>query len=478
MLDMIKDKIWNLLKEKEISLAMIFDGEGRILWHKGRHIIGRDVFEGDGFCKSYIHETLENPTRLEIEDVIKSDAQSLSRSAVTLLVKSVVIHPIAGGFFLYLDSGKKASFSESDRISFRILGELLEQIIQQVRKEADDTGLTGKSPALQAIREQVVKYSLEEDPVLLNGETGVGKNHIAGLIHRYSGRKGKFVVVDTPNIQDNLFESKLFGHKKGAFTDAKFDKVGLVQEAEGGTLFFDEITEVPVDVQAKLLRFLDTKSFYVLGESTERQADVRIIAATNRDLEEAVAEKEFRRDLYYRLNVLEIGIPPLRERKEDVRNLVEQHLDLLRGKELGEGFWEVVLSYTWPGNVREVFNFMKRAGIMLDAPVTGAKVRPMLKMGGGAPGVDSGRGDRLNLIRERIANGESFWDALWRPFIDRDLDRETVKEVLRGYYIDSSHNFRRMLTVLNVDTDDYRKFMSLLYKYKIDPRHDARAPDS
>jgi transcriptional regulator with PAS, ATPase and Fis domain len=479
MFEVIKDKIWNLLKEKEISLAMIYDKEGKILWHKGREIQGKDVFSGYGFCKSYIKESLKTPARIDVEDYIKSNSEELSESAEALMVKSIIIHPFNRKFFLYIDSGKKEFFTEKDRISFRVLGEILEQVILQIEKETDDYEITGKSKAIKRIRDLVVTYSLEGEPVLLSGETGVGKNHIAGLIHRYSGRKGKFVIVDTPNISDNLFESKLFGHKKGAFTDAKFDKTGLVEEAANGTLFFDEITEVPRDVQAKLLRFIDTKKFYTLGESTEKEADVRIIAATNKDLQQAVEDKEFRKDLYYRLNVLEIQVPPLHERKEDIKNLVLQNQMLLRGKEIGKGFWDVVYLYHWPGNVRELLNILKRAGIMLKSPITGEKISSIINMNGNEKVnpfkkdvYGNGNGNKtINKIRDALRrSNESFWELIWRPFIDRDLDRDTVKHILKTFYTENSHSFKKMTGCLNVHENDYKKFMSLIYKYKIDPR--------
>jgi transcriptional regulator with PAS, ATPase and Fis domain len=472
MIEMVKDKIWDLLKEKKISLAMIYDKEGKILWHKGREIEGKDVYTGMGFCKSYIEESLKKPRRIDVEDYIKSNPKELSKSAKTLLVKSIMIQPIARRFFLYIDSGIKEFFTESDRLSFRILGELLEQVIVQVQKEADVSGLTGKSKQIEQIRDQVVKYSLEEEPVLLTGETGVGKNHIAGLIHRYSGRKGKFVIVDTPNISDNLFESKLFGHKKGAFTDAKFDKTGLVQEAAYGTLFFDEITEVPLEVQAKLLRFMDTRKYYVLGESTEKEVDVRIIAASNRNLPGAVKNKEFREDLYYRLNVLEIEILPLRQRKKDIKNLILENQILLRGKEIGPGFWDAVNNYHWPGNVRELLNILKRTGIMLESPITGEKISSLLNIETkkSPPGREDKGSTKIKEIREKIESGESFWEVIWRPFIDRELDRDTVKSILYYFYTDSSHRFINLVKRLNIDENDYQKFMSLLYKYKIDPR--------
>ncbi len=474
MFEVIKDKIWNLLKEKEISLAMIYDREAKILWHKGREITGKDVHTGTGFCRSYIRESLENNRPIDYEDFIWSTPQRLSKSAVKLVLKSVIIHPVNRKFFLYVDSGTKKEFTESDRASIKTLGELLESVILQVREDAGVSGITGDSSVIDQIRDQVVKYSIEEEPILLSGETGVGKNHIAALLHRYSGRKGKFVIVDTPNIVDNLFESKLFGHKKGAFTDAKFHKTGLVEEAANGTLCFDEITEVPLDVQAKLLRFMDTKKFYTLGESIEKEADVRIVAATNKDLKQAVARKEFREDLYYRLNVLGIQVPPLRRRKNDIKKLVLENLRLLRGKETGDGFWETLCNYPWPGNVRELLNILKRAGIILESPITGENLSSLIDADENreeTPPIQKNNGEKIvTHIRAKLKTGENFWRLIWSPFIDREFDRNTVKSVLRIFYTENAYNFRRMTRSLNLHENDYPKFMSLLYKYRIDPR--------
>jgi transcriptional regulator with PAS, ATPase and Fis domain len=341
----------------------------------------------------------------------------------------------------------------------------------------DIVGITGTSRVIKGIRELAAKYALESEPILLSGETGVGKNHIAELIHCFSRRKGKFVIVDTPNINDQLFESKLFGHKRGAFTDAKFDKTGLVEEAVNGTLFFDEITEIPLDIQAKLLRFIDTKTFYTLGESSEKTSDVRILAATNKDLEQAVENNEFRNDLYYRLSVLEIEIPPLHQRKEDIRSLILENQPLLRGKQIGKGFWDVVCNYHWPGNVRELLNILKRAGIMLESPITGEKMAVILNGNGKKNSLKtngSGNGDldaAVKEIRKKLkTNGDNFWQLIWEPFIDRDFDRNTVKAILKSFYIESSYNFREMIRRLNVDESEYPKLMSLIYKYRIDPR--------
>jgi transcriptional regulator with PAS, ATPase and Fis domain len=363
---------------------------------------------------------------------------------------------------------------------------LLDGSTIRVRGRPGDRDLTGESPSIKHILNLVGRYSPEEEPVLLTGETGVGKNHVAGLIHDVSRRGGKFVIVDTPNIDCHLFESKLFGHKKGAFTDARFDKTGLVREAEHGTLFFDEITEVPIDVQAKLLRFIDTRQYYKLGDSIETRSDVRIIAATNRNLTQAVQNNQFRRDLYYRLNVLEIKVPPLRERHQDIEQLVKENVALLRGKKVGKRFWNVLYDHQWPGNVRELLTVLKRAGIMLEPPMTGKKIAALIHAGGGQTLADEihyageyphddengnpkCRGVSVEM-REKFRAGESFWQLLWKPFIARDFDRRTVKNILNVFYYESSYCFRKMIKLINVDVSDYQKFMSLLYKYKLDPR--------
>jgi transcriptional regulator with PAS, ATPase and Fis domain len=203
------------------------------------------------------------------------------------------------------------------------LGEILGDTLHQVQKKENDIEeVAGTGNAINEIRRSITTYSVVSEPLLLTGETGTGKTYIAELIHNRSGRKGKFKIIHTPSIPESLFESEVFGHKKGAFTNAAYDKKGLVEEAAGGTLLIDEITEVSVALQAKLLRFIETGKYTRLGESFEREVDVRIIAATNKDLQKAIECKEFREDLYYRVNVFEIELPPLRERKQDLESLV------------------------------------------------------------------------------------------------------------------------------------------------------------
>jgi DNA-binding NtrC family response regulator len=353
-----------------------------------------------------------------------------------------------------------------------MLGDMLAETVEQIRRSQERTGgITGCSEAMKKIKKQVLKYSLVEEPILLKGETGVGKNYLVERIHRYSGRKGNFVVVHTPSINENLFESEIFGHKKGAFTDAKFDRKGLASEADGGTLFFDEISEVPLSFQTKLLRFIETKKYRILGETSERKADVRIVAATNRNLLKAIEKEEFREDLYFRLHVLEIEIPPLRQRKEDIKALVLGNRKYLEGKTLADSSWEVMLNYNWPGNVRELITVLKRAGIMFDSPISGDDIQSIIKQGIYKTSFESeDETDKFELVWEDLKAGKSFWDGLWARFIDRDVDRHFVKKILKKAYTESSNNFKKMNELLNVEKKDYHTFMSLVYKYKIDPR--------
>lgn len=347
---------------------------------------------------------------------------------------------------------------------------MLAEMVEQIKKQQENAGgISGSSEAIGTVKKLVRNYSIVEEPILLKGETGVGKNHIAEQIHRYSGRKGKFVVVHTPSINENLFESEIFGHKKGSFTDAKFDQKGLVAEADGGTLFFDEISEIPLSFQTKILRFIETKKYRIVGETTEKQADVRIVTATNKNLLGAIEDGVFREDLYFRIHVLEIEIPPLRQRKEDIKSLVTENLHYLKGNPPGDGFWEVILNYNWPGNVREMITVLKRAGIMLNGPITGADLQTIVQQGIYKESFEENN-DKTESVWNDIKKGKNYWEVLWPLFINREVDRYFVRNILKKAYMMSSNNFKDMLVVLNVDERDYQKFMSLMYKYRIDPR--------
>ncbi|MCP5050821.1 MAG: sigma-54-dependent Fis family transcriptional regulator [bacterium] len=311
-------------------------------------------------------------------------------------------------------------------------------------------------------------YSMTNEPVLLTGETGTGKSHIAQLIHHYSGRTGNFKLIHTPGIPENLFESEMFGHKKGAFTDATFDKNGLVEEADGGTLFIDEITEVSVALQAKLLRIIESGKFTRLGESSEREVDIRVVAATNRSLSEAIESKIFREDLYYRLNVFEIHLPPMRDRKEDLEELVIEKKAYLNGKEMGKGFWDAINGYHWPGNIRELFSLLKRAGVQQGEVITGSDVRNIIGMSDKHHTTKSPE-DEIDRMWDSVTNGEDFWEVVKKPFLTREIKRSEVRAFISRGLAETGGKYKELLNIFNLSNTDYHRFMRFLHEQDLIP---------
>ena len=229
------------------------------------------------------------------------------------------------------------------------------------------------SPAMRKALDVALKAAQSEATVLLLGETGTGKSLLAREIHRRSRRpEGAFVTVSCPSLSKELLESELFGHVKGAFTGAHHDTMGKVATANGGTLFLDEIGELPLAIQARLLRLLQEREYERVGENVPRHADVRVISATNRDLAKAVADGSFREDLYYRLNVISLRVPPLRERLADMERLALLHLTFLAShagkavRTFSPAALEALHNYSWPGNLRELRNVIERAVILSD----------------------------------------------------------------------------------------------------------------
>ena len=230
-------------------------------------------------------------------------------------------------------------------------------------------GLVGQHPSLRRIFSEVEKVArIPGITVLITGESGTGKELVAKALHDLSfGRDKPFVEVNSSAIPDNLLEAELFGHERGAFTDAKMQKKGLMEAAHGGTLFLDEIGHMSPNLQVKLLKVIEEKSFRPLGSTQEKRMTARIVAATNLDLEQAVREGRFRHDLYYRLSVFSIHIPPLRDRESDILLLADHFLEQFRRehqtevKELSAEARQLLLDYSWPGNVRELKNTIERA---------------------------------------------------------------------------------------------------------------------
>ncbi|MEN6525238.1 MAG: sigma-54 dependent transcriptional regulator [Candidatus Polarisedimenticolia bacterium] len=241
--------------------------------------------------------------------------------------------------------------------------------------------LVGTSQAMQRVYRVIEQVAPARTTVLITGESGTGKELTAEAIHQHGPRSDEpFVTVNSSNLPPDLLESHLFGHVKGAFTGAVADQVGLFEAASGGTLFFDEISTIPAPVQAKLLRVLQEKEFLPLGSVSPVRVDVRILAATNDDLERLVAEGQFREDLYYRLNVITIDLPPLRERREDIPALVEHFLLELgtehrrRGVSLSREAQQALVRYDWPGNVRQLRNVVERALLLATEDEIGPEI--------------------------------------------------------------------------------------------------------
>jgi two-component system response regulator AtoC len=248
----------------------------------------------------------------------------------------------------------------------------VERHLTRDKKTASLDNLIGASPALASLRSMIERIAKSgARTILLRGESGTGKDLVARAIHFASPQASRpFLNITCTALPETLLESELFGHEKGAFTDAKNAKIGLFEQADGGTIFLDEIGDMPLSLQAKLLRFLESKQFRRLGGLRDLEVDVRIVAATNRDLEQAILAGQFRSDLFYRLNVIPVEIPPLRERREDILPLADHFLRLFSGelKKRIDGFTgasrECLVRHDWPGNVRELRNCVERAALL------------------------------------------------------------------------------------------------------------------
>lgn len=243
--------------------------------------------------------------------------------------------------------------------------------------------IIGNSPALRVVLEQAERVAATDSTVLIQGETGTGKELIARAIHNASPRSGHALIkLNCAAIPFDLLESELFGHERGAFTGAIAQKVGRFELADQGTLFLDEVGDIPLALQPKLLRVLQEQEFERLGSGRTHRVDVRLVAATHRDLEQMVKRNQFRSDLYYRLNVFPITLPPLRERRQDVRPLVEHYVEIFSGRmgkhidTIPDEFVSAFEAYSWPGNIRELQNVIERAVILSNEGSLPNLVRP------------------------------------------------------------------------------------------------------
>jgi two-component system response regulator AtoC len=319
---------------------------------------------------------------------------------------------------------------------------LLKQELSYYRRRATTDvgfeGLVGDSRAVHAVLERARQIAAldETPPVLLTGETGTGKGLLARAIHAAGPRATKpFIEVNCTALPATLMEAELFGHERGAFTDAKESRAGLVEAAEGGFLFLDEIGDVDLAVQGKLLRAIEERAVRRVGSVRERKVDVRIMAATNRDLERAVGEERFRKDLYFRLAVIVLEVPPLRERGEDVLLLTEHFLRAFNAKygkvvrELSAAARDLLLSYPWPGNVRELSHVIERAVLWSRGPTLDVEHLSLTRPVGATDHADALPQRERTMIEQALREtGGNQTKAAQRLGISRDTLRYRLKK--------------------------------------------------
>ena len=282
-----------------------------------------------------------------------------------------------------VDAVKKGAFDFVTKpVNFDRLEIIIRRALESVRLKEENTelkrrlgssfgikGMIGNSTKMKNIIETIEQVAPTRTTVMITGESGTGKELVAQAIHQCSGRAGKFVPVHCAALPENLLESELFGHERGAFTGAVEMRKGRFELAAGGTIFLDEIGEIPLHIQVKLLRVLENRAFERIGGTETIVTDARVVAATNRDLRAMVERGEFREDLFYRLNVVSLEIPPLRERRDDIPLLVKHYLDLFtkeNGKDIGitEAAMASLCAYSWPGNIRELRNCVERMVVL------------------------------------------------------------------------------------------------------------------
>jgi transcriptional regulator with PAS, ATPase and Fis domain len=321
---------------------------------------------------------------------------------------------------------------------------------------------------------QFAERAAESDAkVLITGESGTGKDVLARYVHFNSNRRnGEYVAVNCAGVSESLLESELFGHVKGSFTGAYRDKIGKLQLAHRGTLFLDEVGEMSLRMQAMLLRFLENGEIQAVGADQARAAvDVRVIAATNRNLPEAVAAGHFREDLLYRLRVIHLHVPPLRERKEEVRPLAAAFIKKFgRDVEFTDEAWQALQRYRWPGNIRELQNVIEQM-VWMAQPGTpaGIGVVPQaVRQSSQAllPSRERRRQVADDLYKALVSGEHTFWDHIYPIFLSRDITRHDIRELVRRGLSVTRGSYRGLLELFKMPPEDYKRFMNFLTTHK------------
>jgi Transcriptional regulator containing PAS, AAA-type ATPase, and DNA-binding domains len=344
--------------------------------------------------------------------------------------------------------------------------------------------LLGETEAVRSLHEEITYASRCDAKVLVTGESGVGKEIVARLIHANSARKrAPLITVNCAALTDTLLETELFGHVRGSFTGAYRDRSGALELAHRGTVFMDEIGETSPRMQKLLLRFLEAGEIQRVGsDAVQSHVDVRVIAATNRQLVDGVAAKTFREDLYYRLNVIHIRVPSLRERREDIPQFLSFFLDQfsrhygVNQPTLAPATLSLLSEYSWPGNVRELKNIVERLVVRAsenaieprDLPLEVLRGSSMEQPSSPTPTVTTApaRSASEALFERMVNGGESFWTAVYALFMSRDLTRDDVRAIVRRGLERTGGNYRVMVELFNMPADDYKRFLGVLRKYQ------------
>jgi DNA-binding NtrC family response regulator len=344
--------------------------------------------------------------------------------------------------------------------------------------------LIGASAPIASLSTEIAIAASSDAKVLITGETGVGKEVVAHEIHQRSRRAGgPFVTINCAGVPDTLLESEFFGHTRGSFTGAFRDNPGLLRQADGGTVFLDEVGEMSLRMQALFLRFLETGELQTLGSGAARErVNTRIITATNRSILDLVKRREFREDLYYRLNVFHLQIPALRQRPEDVPLLLDHFARLFANEyetvppAFTQKAIDALARYSWPGNVRELRNTVERlVSRRLTPPIDAAHLPAELVVGATQPAADSSGQQRPSarvdaLLHQLFVEKESFWTTAYTAFMMRDLTRDDLRAIVRRGLEQTQGSYRLLVDVFNMKTDDYKRFLAFL------KQHDCHLP--
>jgi len=324
------------------------------------------------------------------------------------------------------------------------------------------------SPVMQELLSIAEQSAESNAKVLITGESGVGKDVVARYIHSCSSRRREpFVAVNCAGITETLLESELFGHVKGSFTGAYRDKRGKLQLAHRGTLFLDEVGEMSLRMQALLLRFLENGEIQAVGsDHSQARLDVRVVAATNRDLNDLVASGKFREDLLYRLRVIHLHVPPLRQRPQDVQALMAHFLRRAgRQLEFTEDALRAFQRYRWPGNVRELLNVMEQILWKPNRGLVAAEQLPITMRNGA--GLITPLQDRRHHVADDlydalVNHGASFWEHVYPMFMARDITRHDLRELLRRGLSETRGRYKSLLSLFGMPSGDYRRLMNFL----------------